>query len=124
MSQQRSLEQKRAAAAWIDVSAVKSQLYEAKYRTLVKGAMADIQTNGLGQTLAFWAAKKEDHHKTLLKHISVWVKSQLRIVSPNDLLPWVIQDATIDSYRRATSEAMAFLSWLKRFAEAELKDKQ
>ncbi len=123
MSQQRSLEQKRASAAWNRVKDVKGKPHESKYRALVKGAMAEIQTNGLGQALAFWAAKKEEHHKALASHVSEWVKSELKITDPKkNLLEWVTQDARTDQYRRATSEAMAFLAWLKRFAEAELKD--
>jgi len=36
------------------------------------------------------------------------------------LLEWIIKTATTEEYRRATSEAISFLIWLKRFAEAEL----
>jgi CRISPR-associated protein Cmr5 len=35
-------------------------------------------------------------------------------------LEWILrQDSS--TYRRATTESLAFLNWLKRFAEAELK---
>jgi CRISPR-associated protein Cmr5 len=37
-----------------------------------------------------------------------------------ELLEWVVKDASTDQYRRATTEAIAFLSWVKRFSEAEL----
>jgi CRISPR-associated protein Cmr5 len=123
MSRQRSLEQDRAKAAWEKVSEVKKQKKEhaEKYGQLAKRAPADIQANGLGQTLAFWRAK-EAHHKALFRDVSDWVKGQLEFDAKFNLLEWIISDkATTDDYRRATAEAMAFLVWVKRFAEAELE---
>jgi CRISPR-associated protein Cmr5 len=48
------------------------------------------------------------------------VSSQIRQANGRDLLDWVIKDAMTNDYRRATAEAIAFLGWAKRFAEAEL----
>lgn len=122
-SPQQSLDQKRAAAAWDRVVYVREhgQNYAKKYGQLAKSAPADIQTNGLGQTLAFWRAKpKEEHSQALFQDVSNWVKKQLNLPSEKTLLEWIMQDARTDEYRRATAEAIAFLNWLKRFAEAEL----
>ncbi len=119
MSRQRSLEQERAKTAWECVTAVKGQGYAGKYGQLARSAPADIQANGLGQTLAFWNAKGEAHHRKLLNDVSKWVKGQIKF-SESSLLEWVIKTADTDGYRRATAEAIAFLTWLKRFAEAEL----
>lgn len=119
MSRQRSLEQERARRAWERVTAAKGQNYAARYGQLARSAPADIQANGLGQTLAFWKAKGEAHHRALLGDVSQWVKAQLNF-SDGDLLQWIINTADTDGYRRATAEAIAFLTWLKRFAEAEL----
>jgi len=120
MSRQRSLEQERAKAAWDKVAEVKGQSsYAGKYGQLARSAPADIQGNGLGQTLAFWKAKGETHHRALLSHVSDWVKGQIGFTD-RDLLQWIVNTADTDGYRRATAEAIAFLSWLKRFAEAEL----
>ncbi len=124
MSQQRSLEQKRANAAWERVKAVSNKKKE--YCQAAKGAMADIQINGLGQALAFWNAKgkkpTEAHYKQLIDDVSAWVMPRIKPAEKTPLLEWVIKSASTDEYRRATSEAMAFLAWLKRFAEAELRD--
>jgi CRISPR-associated protein Cmr5 len=39
-----------------------------------------------------------------------------------DLLEWIVNPNTgSDRYRQATAEAIAFLVWVKRFAEAEFK---
>lgn len=119
MSRQRSLEQERAKAAWERVLAVKGKPHAGKYGQLARSAPADIQANGLGQTLAFWNAKGEAHHRALFNDVSNWVRSQFRF-SDDTLLEWIINTADTDGYRRATAEAIAFLIWLKRFAEAEL----
>ncbi len=134
MSLQRTLEQERAKKAWAWVNEVKGQSYAKEYGSLARGAPANIQVNGLGQTLAFWRAKGFERGKPknngnnapyqLFNHVSTWVGSclKLKAESDKDLLSWIINAATTDEYRRATAEAMAFLSWLKRFAEAELGD--
>jgi len=121
MSRQRSLEQERAARAWDCVTQVKSKNYKKDYVSLARSAPADIQANGLGQTLAFWKAKKKDEHNALYQHVAAWVKTQMRFNQPSDLLEWIMKQAGTDEYRRATAEAIAFLSWIKRFAEVELE---
>lgn len=122
ISHRRTLEQERAAAAWGDVAGVRRQDWAKKYGALARGAPADIQVNGLGQTLAFWRAKREPHHLALFRHVSAWVTGQMELGANANLLEWVVITATTDEYRRATTETLAFLAWLKRFAEAELGD--
>jgi CRISPR-associated protein Cmr5 len=127
-SRRRSLEQERANEAWAVVARLKDQPIAREYRSLAQSAPADIQANGLGQTLAFWRAKgydkgqaKQDNaHARLFEDVSAWVCRQLQIGDGRDLLTWVVETATTNDYRRATAEALAFLTWLKRFVEAEL----
>lgn len=142
MSRQRSLEQERAKAAWNRVAFVrdhgknrKGESYAKQYGSLARSAPADIQANGLGQTLAFWRAKGyeqgqpkdgDNEHARLYQDVSTWVVEQLKElgvafpVKEPDLLNWVVETADTDQYRWATTEAIAFLIWIKRFAEAEL----
>ncbi|MEW5960173.1 MAG: type III-B CRISPR module-associated protein Cmr5, partial [Chloroflexota bacterium] len=125
MSKQRSLEQERAAAAWQKVTDVRDNgrdKYAKEYGQLARSAPANIQTNGLGQTMAFWRAKGYDKghpkengrnaHYQLLMHVSEWVRGQLKLGDTQDVLEWIIQEASSDEYRRATTEAIAFLTWL------------
>jgi CRISPR-associated protein Cmr5 len=119
-SQQRTQEQKRAARAWENVREVVGHEKAKEYSQLSKGAPADIQTFGLGQTLAFWNAKGETHHLNLLNHVSAWVLEQMKVTGSTSLLDWLINRASTDDYRRATTEAIAFLNWVKRFAESEI----
>jgi len=120
MSQQQTLQQRRAAAAWADVQRIEKTPSKDEYLSLVRGAPAMIQKDGLGHTLAFLKAKKGGHHLDLNGHLSKWVMTEFK-TGQSDLLEWLLKASSAD-YRRATTEAMAYLMWLKRFAEAALGD--
>ena len=118
MSTRQTQEQRRAAQAWQDVSNdVKGKGFAGEYKSLVSSAPADVQTNGLGQTLAFWKSKGKSEHNTLYRHLSTWVIQEMG--EQGDLLQWITHTDSL-RYRQATVEALAFLVWLKRFAQAEL----
>lgn len=131
-SRQRSIDQERAKAAWAAIGEVIGKGYDKEYRALARGAPADIQTSGLGQTISFWRAKGleggkpkkngQNEHYRLLAHVEGWVKRELRLAEGTSIIEWIVNTATTDQYRRATAEALAFLAWLRRFAEAELRD--
>uniref|UniRef100_A0A7C4PHX0 CRISPR type III-B/RAMP module-associated protein Cmr5 n=1 Tax=Anaerolinea thermolimosa TaxID=229919 RepID=A0A7C4PHX0_9CHLR len=121
VSRQRSLEQERAAHAYEAVKNAKGKK-DKELKSLARSAPASIQSNGLGQTLAFWKAKKEEHHLALYNALSGWLKKQLPLTNDLDLLEWIATTATSLQYRQATAEALAYLNWYKRFAEAELAD--
>jgi CRISPR-associated protein Cmr5 len=118
---------------------------ESEYCSRARGLNAMIQQNGLGTTLGFLKAKgkllrdKQDQplYDTqrrlmynapylLLQHLSEWMREQ-KFIPPGDshdgLLSWITNTAKSDDYRRATAECLAFGLWLRRFAEAELKEK-
>jgi CRISPR-associated protein Cmr5 len=119
------LEQKRARYAWDRVNEVKDGSFRKEYKALARSAGADIQTNGLGQTLAFWKSKRDSEaHSNLYDHVSNWVGKQLHESwDTADLLAKLTErETSIDQYRQATTEAAAVLVWLKRFAEAEIAD--
>lgn len=86
-----------------------------------------ILTNGLGQTLAFVKSKAKDGnaYDILYSQMTDYLKSNntTRIKIPsenNDLVGWVIScDST--TYRYITQEFLAFLNWLKRFAEGMIE---
>lgn len=130
MSQQRSLEQARANYAWQKVIEIKGKNFAKEYGQLARSAPADVQTNGLGQTLAFWRAKgfkggnvQQNEHAQLLDDVSTWAMTRFNWRHEKGLLGWITgNDATTDAYRQATVETLALLVWLKRFAEAELSE--
>ncbi|WP_069803072.1 type III-B CRISPR module-associated protein Cmr5 [Thermogemmatispora onikobensis] len=79
----------------------------------------------------------------LLKHLTEWM-ARRRFIPPIEkkserwedetqgdqnkqvdaLLLWIIQEASSNDYRRATTECLAFGDWLRRFAEAELEKEE
>ena len=116
-SPQQLSEQARASSAWDVMQQVPSKADKTKYGSLARKLPALIQTNGLGQTLAFLRSKPDKpHFKVLYGHVSNWVIVQ--VGGSGDLLEWVIRQNS-SQYRRATTEAIAYAMWLRRFAEAE-----
>lgn len=122
MATRQTTEQERAKSAWGNIERVPVSIQK-EYGSLARGLPALIQTNGLGQALAFLCAKgKNDpakHQSVIYKHLSDWVCSRMRREKkPDDLLEWIItQDSGM--YRQATREALAYALWLRRFAEAK-----
>ncbi|MEN2993679.1 MAG: type III-B CRISPR module-associated protein Cmr5 [Bacteroidia bacterium] len=128
-----TLMQRRAEAAWKAVKEVKGKPldYQRKCAALARRVPALIRASGLGQTLAFLNMKIKpqggDEHEWLLRHLSRWVLSQLGFVgsdSRSDLLDWIVNKADQRGYRYATQEALAYLQWVKRFAESELREEE
>jgi CRISPR-associated protein Cmr5 len=120
MTRRKTLEQERANRAWKCVREVKDGNYAAKYGSLARKAPSLVQTNGLGQTLAFLLSKAKDQdneHRAFYGHVSKWVTEQMKW--EKSLMEEVVSRDSAD-YRQATAEAMAFMMWLRRFAEAEL----
>lgn len=134
-STRQTVEQCRAAQAWHDIKAIKDDKNkkEDEYKSLVRSIPAMVLSHGLGQTLAFLRSKgyeggklKGDKpHGALYCHLSNWVCEQMGWGKNSDLLLTKLtsdpQTATTANYRRATVETLAYIQWLKRFAEAELE---
>jgi len=131
----RSLEQKRANYAWKCIQKVKNlnkDNIEKSYNSYIKKTPTLIQTNGLGNSLAFYKSKfgseKDEKlntdkraYKLLYEHINNWFKQKYQ--KHKDILDWIIhQNTSSTEVFQTTKEILAFLSWMKRFAEAELKE--
>ncbi|MCL1489786.1 MAG: type III-B CRISPR module-associated protein Cmr5 [Pseudanabaena sp. Salubria-1] len=116
----RDLDRNRASAAWENIGKVDSTNTE--YGSLAREMPTMIQVNGLAQTLAFLKAKKGKHHSLIFEHLSGWVCNHLNFKN-GDLLENVIRIES-QEYRRATSESLAYLQWLKRFSEGKIKKEE
>ncbi len=117
----KTIEQERAAQAWEDVADV-SAGQRKEYRSRVLSAAALIQTNGLAQMLAFLRTKKGADNQ-LADQLSSWVKDQLypdKPTRPADDLDKILRDHNSDTLRLATREALAYLQWLRRFAQSQI----
>lgn len=121
-SNQQTLQQKRASHAYARVNSLDvEQVTEAlkkKYGTLAHRLPAMIQTDGLGASLAFLQAKGEEHHLFAYSHLSDWLAQPEQFGFNSDLLTWVLMQPT-SVYRQVTNETLAYLVWIKRFAEAK-----
>lgn len=100
------------------------------YRSYVRKIPHMILTNGLGQTLAFVCSKKKDGnaYELIYNQITEYFKSDTpaRIKMPegkNELIEWVISLDTY-SYRYVAEEILAFLGWVKKFAEGMIKTRE
>jgi CRISPR-associated protein Cmr5 len=129
LSRQQTIEHQRASKAWELVNRVKQEARSSKeqkeYNSWVKKAPVLILTNGLGQTVAFLKSKSDREKQLLYEHLSAWLMGQIswsaQAQQKSDLIDRLIHESST-SYRRATLETLAFLNWLKRFADALLEE--
>jgi CRISPR-associated protein Cmr5 len=117
-----TLEQGRAAFAF----KCATEGYNAnrtEYAPAVKKVPMMIKTNGLGATLAYMFSKQKTMG-TILKDIEAWVNNSdnrktqaiYEAAKGNSLVQKVTELESYE-YRILTIEVLAFLNWLRRFAE-------
>ncbi len=131
-SHARDLAQQRARHAWETVKTVKAKgpAVAKDFGGQAKRLPMRVRAAGLGQALAFVRAKARPGTRDekpglilLLERLGGWVLPRLdpAMAAPDSdsaLLQAILEhDATF--LRRATLEAMAWLEWVNRFAEAE-----
>lgn len=126
-----TLEQKRARDALRRIKELESE--PGNYVNYVKALPATILTNGLGQALATECAATDKGHHKLADHLACWLLSEEahtrygRAVegegekgSARTLLHRIVEGDQ-SAYLWAQAEAIAYLAWLKRFADAFLE---
>lgn len=134
-SKRQTLQQKRAASAWDHIQGVEGEEVQKKYGSLARRIPSMIQSNGLASTLAFLLSKGKGEHQLIYVHISNWVVTYLETRRSKDLddllenvrertknqidLITLVRQEDMDVYRRATTEAIEYSIWLKRYAEAK-----
>ena len=130
MPTRQTIQQQRASFAWDQISRVRTQAaIQPKYGTWARKLPALIQINGLGATMAFLLAKAKgnrtsDGYGVLYANVSQWIVEyfkRLKIIDdrgPDDLMEFVVQSST-EMYRMATTEAIEYGMWLRRYVEAE-----
>jgi CRISPR-associated protein Cmr5 len=124
----RKLEQGRAKFAWSRAQEArsKSSIKFDEYKSYSKSLPMLIKTSGLGASLAFFRSKarKKNGDNTaygqIYDDISAYFKEEhkrhLIDLSQKELMEAVI-DLDSAQYRIITIETLAFLQWLRRFAE-------
>jgi len=134
-----TLDQERAKAAWEMATKAKAKMQKDdfdKYKALVKRFPALVNHNGLGQTVAFLEAKKKDSNAEgkLLEQLNEWLVKNNRheelncykppYKSQGTSLSQCIMQRNSSDYILATREALAFLDYLRRFADSLSKESQ
>lgn len=120
-----TLQQQRAAFALQRVQTLAALPAEQRKNLATYAAKMPfmVHANGLGQTAAFYRAKKDtDPHRHLYRLLEDWLTGPDQpFHGHSDLLTGITQTG-LDSYMAAQAEAMLFLSWVKQFAAAFLDD--
>lgn len=114
-----TLEQQRAADAW-----AKSQRCSEEYMKLAKGLPALIMNSGLLQVMAFLEEKsrKGQHHcGDLSQHLRAWIQARFaRQIERTEFETFMqaLMQADPRTYQDITTEALAWLRWLRQMAAA------
>ena len=119
-----TLEQKRAQHAWQCAEDAQQNIgrfdKKAKYSDYVndaKGLPALIMNSGLMQVMAF-LNQKGKRHKLLMEHLLDWLHQQLKTSKGfKDFMEEMMQ-ADSRRYQQVTTEAFAWLRWLRQMAAA------
>ncbi len=111
-----TLEQKRAQDAWGKANEGINK-HGSDYMNDAKGLPALIMNSGLMQVLAF-LNHKGGRHEMLMKHLLDWLNEQLN--TPKDFEAFMEEMMQADStrYQQVTTEAFAWLRWLRQMAAA------
>lgn len=128
-----TLEQKRAKHALDRIKALSTEK-SGNYVSYVKALPAAILMNGLGQALATERAASDQAHLKLATHVSEWLLSEdahtkyrspaegevAKLDPARQLLSRIVAGDQ-DAYVWAQAEAIAYVTWLKKFAGAFLE---
>lgn len=96
---------------------------QSDYRSYIKKVPVLIQTNGLGNTLAYMVSKGKAYD-LIYQHLTSWLSKEecgcKALPDHTDLLEFVVSQPSM-VYRQVTTECLAFLNWLRRLAEGMIK---
>ncbi|MCV6588560.1 MAG: type III-B CRISPR module-associated protein Cmr5 [Marinobacterium sp.] len=135
MSQQvaderQSIEQQRAqhALAWLKLQKADSAIENRELKSYLRRMPVMIQTNGFGQTLAFYYSKKSSSsaYGAIYQLLEQWLcdKCPRAIYNGRDyeapVLLTALTAGSQASYMQASAEARTLLVWAKKFADALL----
>lgn len=89
------------------------------YSSYLKRLPSMIQVNGLGQALAFYYSKRKgkNEYELIYRSLSNWVLSKpMYAKEPKKELVEVVVEMNSEHYRMVTSEILALLDWMRKFA--------
>ena len=124
-----TLAQRRARHAWQAVEAACKKLKKAETRDYAREAKrfpVRIMTSGLGHALSFMHAKGGTARDRLTSDLATWLLKERGLSGRTGqydgrMLIDEIVKHDADFLRFVTEEALLYLQWLTRFAEAEIE---
>ncbi|MBI5142697.1 MAG: type III-B CRISPR module-associated protein Cmr5 [Nitrospirae bacterium] len=119
-----TIQQKRAAAALAAVREASSELSgddRKKYKSYASQFPAMIRMNGLGPAAAFFRGKDE-LYKSLYDTLGSWLRSENGPYYGVDDLMDGITTRNQNEYRMAQVEAVVFMEWVKKLANAFMEE--
>jgi CRISPR-associated protein Cmr5 len=121
----RLAEQERARSAHAAVQRWAKHEKKTEYRQELQQLPARIAASGLGQTLAFYAAKGGPKNQGVEADVGAELAGFLlkREAKVLDLLDDLMKN-DLPHYRRRTREALAYAEWLKRYTAALIEKPQ
>ncbi|MCS1412225.1 MAG: CRISPR system Cmr subunit Cmr5 [Verrucomicrobia subdivision 3 bacterium] len=108
-----TLEQQRAKHAW-----EKSNGCSKEYTNLAKGLPALIMNSGLMQVMAYLNEKGKDEHKRLLDDLCDWLNQRKNLPKGFKRCMEALLKAEPREFQEITTEAMAWLRWMRQMAAA------
>ena len=113
-----TLEQMRAQDAW-----EKSERYSDKHAKFAKGFPALIMNSGLMQVMAFCHEKGQSRQTEYMEDVAhdlrCWLKNR-NLINGESFEDFMLEMMQADSrkYQQVTTEAFAWLKWLRQMAAA------
>lgn len=128
-----SLAQRRAAHALACIEQLQhGDVDYGNYKSYAKALPANILMSGLGQAVATMRSRvgKRAGYQQLYNHLEDWLCGKdadapyhnFQAAGNRSTLLHAITQHDQDTYIRAQAEALAYLEWLRKFAEAFLED--
>ena len=124
ISRLNTIEQGRALFAYEKVLESSKESWASEYKSYLKKLPMYIKTNGLGATLAFIYSKKKEAYKKIYENCQDWLKNDpknLFNIGEKPIIAYVLELSS-QEYRALTSEIIALIKWMGRFADGTIKD--
>ncbi|NDP59532.1 MAG: type III-B CRISPR module-associated protein Cmr5 [Oxalobacteraceae bacterium] len=123
-----TLQQQRAKHALEKVRGLEALRDGDKFKSRASELPFMIHVNGLGQAAAFFRSKSKDGYPELSLVLSSWLCRPEQISQPGRTHPFAgkqdlmqaITECSLHDYRVAQAEAMQYMDWVKKFANAYL----
>lgn len=118
-----TLDQDRAQIAFKSIAEVKGWKDEGrakKYASIVHAMPALLRSAGLSQALHFVRSRKNKEQQLFLDHLAGQLGRVDATIKNADTLLGKVRDADLPDYLRLTHEALACVTWYRRFVQGEL----